>query len=185
MSDRALRAEIDSLRSSLEALRIEVRELGDRVIELEGGGGYLPSSPPRAPSGAAASAKAASISNSHYSVLSGSPSSNRSLVGVEDTEARAQLAREIGDFIRRALEGNFRGSSGRDRLRLASRLYLVFADFHGNRLSPPRVIRNFAEVSSLCKQGPDAGQSVFIGVPSQWEARIVFSQAGFDWSASA
>lgn len=183
MSDRALRAEIDSLRSSLEALRIEVRELGDRVIELEGSGGHLESSPPGAPS-VAASAKAASISTGHYSVLSASPSS-RGSVAVEDTEARAQLAREIGNFIRRALEGDFRGSSGRDRLRLASKWYLVFADFHGNRVNPPRVLRNFSEASALCKQGPDAGQSVFVGVATQWEARIVFNQAGFEWPASA
>ena len=183
MSERALRAEIDSLRSSLEALRIEVRELSDRVIELEGGGRIPLSSPPRAPS-AAASAKAASVTTSQYSVLSGSPS-NRSVVGVEDTEARARLAREIGDFIRRSLDGNFRGSSGRDRLRLPSRLYLVFADFYGNRVEPPRVLRSFSETAAICKQGPEAGQSIFVGVATQWEGRIVFNQAGFEWPAGA
>ena len=117
MSDRALRAEIDSLRGIIEALRIEVRELGERVSELEGGESQFLSSPPRAPSTAAASAKAASTPTGHYSLVSGSPST-RGIISVEDTEARAQLAREIGDFIRRALEGNFRGTSGRDRLRL-------------------------------------------------------------------
>ena len=181
MSDRALRAEIDSLRGIIEALRIEVRELGERVSELEGGESQFLFSPPRAPSTVAASAKAASTPTGHYSLVSGSPST-RGIISVEDTEA---LAREIGDFIRRALEGNFRGTSGRDRLRLASKLYLVFADFFGNRLSPPRVIKSFSEVSTLCKRGPDAGQSVFIGVASQWEGRIVFNQAGFDWPASA
>ena len=184
MSDRALPAEIDSLRGIIEALRIEVRELGERVSELEGGGSQLLSSPPRAPSIAAASAKSASTPTGHYSLVSGSPST-RGIISVEDTEARAQLAREIGDFIRRALEGNFRGTSGRDRLRLASKLYLVFADFFGNRLNPPRIIKSFSEVSTLCKRGPDAGQSVFIGVASQWEGRIVFNQAGFDWPGSA
>ncbi len=183
MSDRALRAEIDSLRSSLEALRLEVRELGERVIELEGGGRSLLSSPPRAPS-VAASAKAASVSTGHCTVVSGSPSNN-SVVGVDDTEGRAELAREIGDFIRRSLDGDFRGSSGRHKLRLPSRLYLVFADFYGNRVEPPRVIRSFAETATICKQGPEAGQSVFVGVASQWEARIILNQAGFEWPTGA
>ena len=150
MSDRALRAEIDSLRGIIEALRIDVRELGERVSELEGGGSQLLSSPPRAPSIAAASAKSASTPTGHYSLVSGSPST-RGIISVEDTEARAQLAREIGDFIRRALEGNFRGTSGRDRLRLASKLYLVFANFFGNRLNPPRTSgkpENFGSTSS-------------------------------------
>ena len=58
-------------------------------------------------------------------------------VDKEDQSSRRQLAVEIGQFLRRALNGEHRGSSGRDRLKLANRCYLILADFRGRRLQKP------------------------------------------------
>lgn len=42
-----------------------------------------------------------------------------------DPSARAILAEEIGQFLRRSAGGVFKGSSGRDRLSLQSPCYVV------------------------------------------------------------
>eukprot|EP00435_Cladocopium_sp_Y103_P037073 s2573_g9.t1 len=94
-------------------------------------------------------------------------------VATHDTEARVLLAKGIGKFLRRAVSGQPRGSSGRDRLRLQNRCYLVIADFSGQQLAVPKFLTSFAEVRQLCKRGADVGGSVFVGLPTKWEARAL------------
>ena len=114
-----------------------------------------------------------------YSVVSSS--AGRGAVATEDTEGRVALAKEIGDFVVRSLDGQHRGSSGWSRLNLASRLYVIFADFEGVRFAPPRVVRTFAEAAALCKRGASCGAAIFVGFPSQWEARIAVERTGLVW----
>ena len=173
--ERALRAEIESLRSAIEALRLRVESQEERIAELAG----------REPIGfegersSIAAASEDSATRGSYSVVSSS--AGRGTVATEDTEGRVALAKEIGDFVVRSLDGQHRGSSGRSRLNLASRLYVIFADFEGVRFAPPRVVRTFAEASALCKRGASCGAAIFVGFPSQWEARIAVERTGLVW----
>ena len=96
-----------------------------------------------------------------------------------DTEARVQLAKGIGKFLRRSVSGQPRGSSGRDRLRLQNRCYLVISDYSGHQLSVPKFLTSFQEVRQLCKRGSDVGSSVFVGLPTKWEARVALKAGDF------
>ena len=92
-------------------------------------------------------------------------------VAAADAESRLALAKEIGKFLRRAVTGQPRGSSGRDRLKLQNRCYLVVADFEGKALAEPKFLTSFQEVKAICKRGSEAGDSVFVGLPTKWEAK--------------
>ncbi|CAE7606984.1 unnamed protein product [Symbiodinium sp. CCMP2592] len=100
--------------------------------------------------------------------------------GFEVDPQRVSVAKEIGEFLRRAYSGGHRGSSGGDKVALASRLYIVLAPYSGEKYSSPKIFSSFGAVKSLCKRGPDPGRSIFVGVPSQWEAAIVLRTAGFE-----
>eukprot|EP00435_Cladocopium_sp_Y103_P023531 s5181_g5.t1 len=114
MGLRGGEAETESLRLEFEVLRLTVRSLAGRVSELEN---RLAGSPTPARSVTSASSFA------------------RSSVPIEtgDHEGRAALARERGRFLRRAYEGSDRGPSGRDRLALASLVYVVLGDHRASK----------------------------------------------------
>ena len=95
---------------------------------------------------------------------------------------RESVARGIGQFIVRALRGERRGSSGRDKINLSSKYYLVFPDREGREhKAPVRVETSFASLKASCfKAGVADEKAVFVGVPSLREARIVAAEAGCD-----
>ena len=64
------------------------------------------------------------------------------------TEGRVCLARELGAFLRASFQGTNRGASGRDRLRLQSRL----RRFQRHRLGPIRVCPTFASCKALASR---------------------------------
>eukprot|EP00438_Fugacium_kawagutii_P016860 Skav219692 [mRNA] locus=scaffold817:180989:181513:+ [translate_table: standard] len=101
-----------------------------------------------------------------------------SVVQASDAAGRRVLAEGIGGFLRRCLNGESRGSSGRDRLLLQNRVWVVLAGFDGRPLSEPRVETSYAPVRELCKRGPDCGRSIFVGLATKWEARIALEAAG-------
>ena len=95
---------------------------------------------------------------------------------------REEVARGIGRFFVRALEGRHRGNSGRDRVALSSRLYVVIRNRAGLVTTDPvRVLYRFSEVKAICAQGGDFGDSIFCGFPSLREARCAVAAAGFAW----
>ena len=67
---------------------------------------------------------------------------------------------------------------GRDRNPLRSRVYLACRDHTGRDIVPPAVYERFCDLASRCKRGGDCGQSVFVGLPSRWEARVALEAAG-------
>lgn len=177
---RALRAEIESLRGLVESLRITVEDLRERV-EFSEQQQDLSQQPIRP----TFSSRAPRATGS-YSLVSGSSEragigSSALSIAAEDSEGRADLAREIGAFLKRAAGGDFRGSSGRSRLNLPNQLYVIIKDFFGHRLPRVRVVRDFATCSSICKRGPSAGSSVFVGFASEWEAKIALEEFGEEW----
>ena len=91
---------------------------------------------------------------------------------------RRQVCASIGAFFVRALAGGHRGSSGRHRNPLASRFYLVAKDCRGNTFNPPLLFPTFGAAERVVKVNGILGDSVFCGVPSLWEARLVASEAG-------
>ncbi len=95
-----------------------------------------------------------------------------------DTEGRRQLAIEIGQFLNRASRGDFRGTSGRDRLKVANRCYIIVKDFGGNLLQPPLFTEEFATVRRTCKKGSSCGSAVFVGLATTWEAKIAAENTG-------
>ena len=157
---------------SLSALKAQLRALSLRVLSLE----------ERA---AQAEGRLASVeesvredSNGGFDLIAEASSSERaspavrsqtqgsaadSEISSSDTQGRRLLAEEIGRFLRRAVNGEHKGTSGRDRLKLQNRLYIVPSDFEGNRLSEPRVETSFTIVKGICKRGADCGSSIFVG----------------------
>ena len=164
-SDRVQRAELSSLRGQLNSLQVALEDLVERIERLE-------------------------VSESdRYSAITPYPEEREqrsglsspqqtSLVQVGDTEGRRELAAEIGRFLGRAAQGDYRGSSGRDRLRLANRCYIVVKTFEGSTLPTPLFTQQFSEVRRLCKRGNDCGAAVFVGLPTIWEAKVVIQHSG-------
>ena len=100
--------------------------------------------------------------------------------GPPTSEFRVKVAEDVGLFLARALSGGVRGTSGRERLSLASKIYIVCRDAAGLTFEEPLVTSSFSRVKELCfvgGRGSDPGQSVFVGLPSQAEVRLALSAA--------
>lgn len=157
----SLKSEVLVLRSLCESALTRVAELEERVQRLEAEREETQSWARVSSAGSTESARGSSLE-----------------VDKENHSSRRQLAIEIGQFLRRALNGEHRGSSGRDRLKLANRCYLILADFRGRRLPKPICSDSFQDVRNLCKIGPDAGDSIFCGFATKWEAKVACLEAG-------
>eukprot|EP00435_Cladocopium_sp_Y103_P027044 s3668_g6.t1 len=94
---------------------------------------------------------------------------------------REAICDQIADFICRSLNGEHRRNSGRDQIKLGSRLWLVFRDYEGYEHNPVTVCRTFAACRALTKRGEDCGESIFIGLPTEHEARRVVRSSGLEW----
>ena len=98
-------------------------------------------------------------------------------------EERDQIARGIGAWIRRCLDGVPRQSSGRDRIPLQSRYWVVVKSITGEVYNPPLVFNCWYRAKSLVKRGSLTGDSIFFGVPSQREASTAILAAGLQWAS--
>ena len=97
-------------------------------------------------------------------------------------EERTLLNRKIGQWVTRALAGHRGECSGRAENPLSNRIWLVFKDFSGNEFDPVMVCKKWAQASDLVKQGRELSpNSVFIGLPSEGDAREVVAAAGKRW----
>lgn len=101
---------------------------------------------------------------------------------------RVAAAIQTGQFFKRCLAGLPRGESGRNRIRLQSRIYVVIRTYDGTlHTDPVLVFTQFSRVKALVAeggQGNQFGDSVFAGFASQWEAKRSVEEAGFTWPAS-
>ena len=171
-SDLDLLSEFERLSLQVERLTIRVVELEDRLRESEAGLSASHLSGSRG----SPSAVGAGPPSTAWSAVSGASSAG--VVEASDQAGREALARHIGRFLARGLSGQFRGSSGRDRLRLQNRYYLICKTFEGVALEEPILASSFNEVRQHCKRGSDCGLSLFVGFPTLWEARIATTEAG-------
>lgn len=97
-------------------------------------------------------------------------------------EDRDRIARGIGAWIRRCLDGAPRQSSGRDRIPLQSRYWVVVKSITGETFNPPLVFNCWYRAKDLVKRGSQTGDSIFFGVPSQREASTAILAAGLQWT---
>lgn len=95
---------------------------------------------------------------------------------------REAICDQIGRFLARSISGAHRGSSGRDKIPLASRLWVVVRDYSGQIYTPVKVVKSWASCKVLCKpSNHECGDSVFVGLPSEREARRVVQAAQLTW----
>lgn len=173
-SDRIVKADLASLRAQIAALQVTVEDLVDRVERLE-----ITEAERSSETEVVSTWQAVTAASSDLTAASGlAAEAPVSPVDPSDQEGRRVLAEQIGRFLGRAARGENRGSSGRDRLRLSNRCYLIIADFEGVRLDPPIYTQQFSEVRSRCKRGPACGNSIFVGLPSRWEAEVAARESG-------
>lgn len=172
--EERLLSEVEALRRGLESLTLQVEGIEARLKEVEERGsasGYT------VVSTRLSSAAPAAVFAAPPTALRSSPVVAPVQPG--DTEGRRLLAEEIGQFLRRSVSGQPRGTSGRDRLSLQNRCYVVVADFAGVLQQPPRFYSAFAPVRDQCKRGSDCGSSSFVGFATKWEARVALRAGGF------
>ena len=173
-------SELRSLRAELRGLRLCVEALEERVSSLESERGRGEDSEAEK-----SSVWTEVVGEERAQIPEASSrsrgSEDKRIVDQSDIGGRLELAKECGRFLARALRGDYRGGSGRDRLRLGSVVYVVLATFSGERCYPPKVIEDFASVKQLCKSGPHCGKSVFLGFASLWEAKEAVVSAGLEW----
>ena len=160
---RSLRSELSALREEVSALRLRVAELeADREFEVVGEDSPRPSSVPASPERPAADA--ANSSTSGYPAV------------------RVEAAKETGRFFKRCLKGTSRGLSGRERVQLPSRIYVLVRSINGEVFtSPVQVFKSYNQIHPHVKLGQSLGDSVFAGFPSKWEAQLAVETAGYSW----
>ena len=110
--------------------------------------------------------------------------SSRANPGPPHSAFRTHVAQEVGLFLRRALDGGHLRTSGRSALNLSSRYYIVLADFEGRRFREPFVCSTFGQAKAFCIRGPDKGQSIFVGLPTQVEVAVALREAGLSWPSA-
>eukprot|EP00438_Fugacium_kawagutii_P018145 Skav206345 [mRNA] locus=scaffold3448:16189:18383:+ [translate_table: standard] len=78
---------------------------------------------------------------------------------------RVCTAENIGYWVVRCLNSDYRGPSGRDRISLPSRWYLVFRDVEFKTYNPPLLFPTWKEAKPYCSAASTGSfqQSVFVG----------------------
>lgn len=170
---------IESLQSEVEQLRADVNRLQRQLNRAERAEAASQAS------GSVLDSPAASSRSGSYSLVTTAPL-DRVIEAVGERpalswEERESICDQIGVWVLRSLQGHHRGASGRDRIPLASRVWIVFQDYHGNQFDPAQVFYTFGACRDLVKRGSSCGSSVFLGLPSEREARRVCSRAGIAW----
>ena len=183
-SDRGV-SEVDALREEVKVLSQRV----DRLFELleerrslpaassEWSGTFVES----VPTVAYAVAPPEALTERSFGLsLPVGPGDSRAALGPVSSVQRETILRDIGVWLRRNLEGDHRGNSGRFRLPESSRFYVILRD-HSGRVytSPVKVVDNFSQAKHLCCKSGSWGNSVFVGLPSLQDMRICLEGGNF------
>ena len=185
-----LREELRALRAEFRLLTVRVDQQEDRLSELSAQSlrGSISAGSPSVV-GEPEGSRAESQVSSGYQVVSTPGTSSVpevDEVGPYSWVERERVAVDIGHFIVRALTGQQRGNSGRDRIKgLKSRYYLVIRDKYGQEYrNPTKVFTNYQQCKHICANAGDFGDSIFVGVPSIKEGKLVAETAGLGWPLS-
>ena len=175
-----LKKELRALQGELVILRERVDRQEERIAELEGfeviDKACEVFSPPAAPAASAQTGPSASSSSSDK----GGPKPE------VDWNFRLRVAREIGCFLSASLAGERTGVSSRAKIPLRSSVYVLVRDRHGVvSTEPVRVYRSWGSFRKLVEDQKGAlGDCMFVGFPSQKEAQVAVTEAGFRWPES-
>ena len=179
-TENRLREEVRLLRDELRRLTVRVDQQADQLSDLHESVSVISS----AQSFEVGSAGGATSTGPVEPRTSEFPVEEPRIdpVGPYSWDFRQQVAREIGAFVKRSLQGEHQGESGRNKIRgLQNRVYVVARDFENKLYNPPLVVKSFSRVKSVCYKDGSWGDSVFVGLPSYGEASIVVSAAGLQW----
>lgn len=154
-----LRDEVEALTEEVRELRLQLTAAEERLSRVEGRTPVESSPAPARTSSTSAATSAGYRVGPH----------------------REAVARQIGDWLRRALEGLPLGPSGREQVAERSRCYLVVRDSRGIEHDPPRFFERWSDCSSIVDR---SSNSIFVGLPSKTEARLVLEQARLQLPAS-
>ena len=190
-----LRVEVAELKEEVESLKAELVRLRRTIAEIKAGGLSLRSIPDdvsedsysvvsersdsRAPSGYTRSDSRAVVDRNIN--RSPTPASSSSIISWEE---RVHIAEEVGRWLHRAISGLHRGKSSRSRNPLGSHVWIVVRDYAGQIYTPVKVHRNWTSCCRLVRPGGvEPGCSVFIGLPTEEEAKIAVEAGGLVWPA--
>lgn len=165
-SQSALEEEVAYLRAQVEQLTLRVAGLEEREFELVR---------------AETEQKSTHPSSDSSVVVDKSVPAASSLPPL--TPERELILQGIGNWLSANLQGYRRGLSGREKLSEGNQYYLVLRNYHGKVLNPILVTRTFSEIVKEVKPFGSPGDSVFIGVPSCRDGRIICQAAGRLWPA--
>lgn len=166
---RALGGEIAELRELVARLRLDLTVLQRAVLERGSDSDQ---------SFSVVHSSAAGDRAASYPSGTATASEPPSAPGWED---RLSIAKEVGKFLERANRGDHRGESGRSRLPLASRFWIVVRGFDGEVYNPVRAFSRWSGAKPLVKRGSEVGESVFVGLPSEREVKAALLGGGFRW----
>ena len=183
---------VQALSARLELLEQDNRDLQARVARLESqayvlvrGEAERTTTPPR-PSGYDRPLPTPTASPAR-SPLVASSSTSAPPAGSSAAPCRQQVADEIGAYFKRCLSGDNRGSSGREKVNLANRIYVIVRDAADKVYNPVLVQTSWRDTQPLVTLGPGPGKqfgdSIFVGFPTKWEAKRAVSAAGLSWPA--
>lgn len=168
------------VQAQLTSLHIQVSEI---VEELEEASGFE-----LVGSGAANSTPSVPVNPGPKSFpKTSAPAGRPQRYPVSDTAlaVRERAATETGHFFRRCINGQVRGSSGRDLVDLPTCWYVVVREFSGvNHHHPVLRYTRWTAVRTLVanpRRNSDFGDSIFAGFHEEWEARLAVSVAGLSW----
>ena len=199
-----LREEVDSLRGDLSRLRRAVSDLrlgadysesrsdSKRVIEEESEDSYSVVSEGNSRSGSVGyrpQAAGSPIRPTTSLSSSSTPQPAAVVTGachnkpVLSWEERFAIVDQISGWIERTLGGDHRGTSGREKIPLQSRYWVVIRDYAGQIYTPVKVFTQWGSAKGLVKRGHDCGDSIFIGFPSEQEGKRAVEGAGLRWPA--
>lgn len=163
-------AEVRALRDEVESLRAEVSRLARQLESLERLV-HTPLAPPFE-----------LVGDEGYVGGIVADSADPSEQGPYSWTFRESVAKEVGVFIKKELQGEIRMISGREKIReLKTRFYLIARGFDGTTYNPVVVTTTLARARQLCQRGSEFGRSFFIGVPTTREGRIAVLEAGLTW----
>jgi hypothetical protein len=180
-----MQSEIVELREALSDLKEEVLVLQEEVARLRrlvsrGASSSVNASVVNSP--ALHTTSAPSASNTPEPAVSRGPEGRSNQTReIQPWAEREAIAREVGAFLAKALRGDHRGNSGRERNNLASRFWIVCRGIDGETYNPPKIFRTWRAACALVKRGSAVGDSVFVGLPSQAECSVAISAAGLSY----